>query len=232
MPARGHAHLELVVDVHGLFHLSRSSCRRDQLPSAASMVSRRSGVLAIVPRVRAWTSAGSARTRRDARADNQSMDSARPGALSSSRRAPGPRRRQLSREEPRWQPVPSDARWRRLVRARGTRSSGRGSAVARASWSSRLRLEVSTTAGRRRAVKVPSSGIVTEASPKNSNNSASNSSSARSISSIKRTGAEGRCEADRLEYRPFLEEFLGEQIGVLSFSFRDSARRMARSWRW
>ena len=57
----------------------------------------------------------------------------------------------------------------------------------RASCSSRVRLEVRITAGLRRARIVPSSGIVIWKSESTSSRNASNSSSARSISSIRST---------------------------------------------
>ena len=57
----------------------------------------------------------------------------------------------------------------------------------RASCSSRVRFEVRITAGRERAVTVPISGIVIWKSDSISSRKASNSSSARSISSISST---------------------------------------------
>ena len=56
-----------------------------------------------------------------------------------------------------------------------------------ASWSSRVRFEVRITAGFRRARIVPSSGIVIWKSESTSSRNASNSSSARSISSMRST---------------------------------------------
>ena len=56
-----------------------------------------------------------------------------------------------------------------------------------ASCSSRVRFDVRITAGRRRAEIVPSSGIVIWKSERTSSRNASNSSSARSISSIRST---------------------------------------------
>src|SRR3989304_2155401 len=57
-----------------------------------------------------------------------------------------------------------------------------------ASWISRVRLEVMTTNGWRRARSVPSSGMVIWKSESTSSRKASNSSSARSISSMSSTG--------------------------------------------
>ena len=64
-------------------------------------------------------------------------------------------------------------------------------ASATASCRSRVRLEVSTMAGRCVARIVPISGIVTAASASSSSRNASKSSSARSISSIKSTAGRG-----------------------------------------
>ena len=79
-----------------------------------------------------------------------------------------------------------------------------------ASCSSRVRFEVRTTAGCRRARIVPSSGIVIWKSDSTSSRNASNSSSARSISSMSSTTGSSRL--DRLEQRPADEELRAEEL--------------------
>ena len=79
-----------------------------------------------------------------------------------------------------------------------------------ASCSSRVRFEVRITAGRRRALIVPISGIVIWKSESTSSRNASNSSSARSISSISSTT--GIVRVDRLEQRAPDQEALAEEL--------------------
>ena len=66
--------------------------------------------------------------------------------------------------------------------------------------------------GGRTAVKVPSSGTVTEPSPSASSSNASNSSSARSTSSISSTGRPGAVVADAAQDRTLDEELLAEEV--------------------
>ena len=83
-----------------------------------------------------------------------------------------------------------------------------------ASCTSRVRFEVRTTIGRTAAWIVPSSGTVTGQSESISSRNASNSSSARSTSSIRRTGGGPAVDADRLEQRSPQEEPLVVQLGL------------------
>ena len=79
-----------------------------------------------------------------------------------------------------------------------------------ASCSSRVRFEVRITLGRRAAAIVPISGIVIWKSESTSSRKASNSSSARSISSIRSTTGSGAL--DRLEQRPADQELGPEEL--------------------
>ena len=96
-----------------------------------------------------------------------------------------------------------------------------------ASCSSRVRFEVRITAGLRRARIVPSSGIVIWKSDRISSKKASNSSSARSISSMSRTTGSSVSIASRSGRRM-------RNSGPNSSSsdtVPSCAARMCRSWR-
>ena len=81
------------------------------------------------------------------------------------------------------------------------------------------------------AVNVPSSGTVTPDSPSTSKSSASNSSSARSISSMSSTGGTGPvCRTARRIGRSSRNSAVNRSSSA-SFSPRDSASRIASSWR-
>ena len=96
-----------------------------------------------------------------------------------------------------------------------------------ASCSSRVRLDVRMTAGRRRAAIVPSSGIVIWKSERTSRRNASNSSSARSISSISRTTGSSLSIASSSGRRI---RYSGPKRSS-SRSVPSCAARMCRSWR-
>ena len=92
-----------------------------------------------------------------------------------------------------------------------------------------MRFDVSTTAGLcASALTVPISGIVIWKSESTSSRNASNSSSARSISSIRRTTFS--CRLDRLEQRPPDEELRPEQLllGHRAFLRRADVEQLAR----
>ena len=81
-----------------------------------------------------------------------------------------------------------------------------------ASWTSRVRFEVRITRGGVSALIVPISGTVTWKSDRISSRYASNSSSARSISSMSRTGAIAVGRLERLEQRPADQEVGPEDV--------------------
>ena len=81
-----------------------------------------------------------------------------------------------------------------------------------ASWTSRVRFEVRITRGGVSALIVPISGTVTWKSDRISSRYASNSSSARSISSMSRTGGDAVGRLERLEERPADQEVGAEDV--------------------
>ena len=97
----------------------------------------------------------------------------------------------------------------------------------RASWISRVRFEVRITIGTCSARIVPSSGTVTWKSESSSSRNASSSWSARSTSSISRTGDALVGGVDRLQERPLEQELLAEEVAAGRLGV-DAAGRLER----
>ena len=135
---------------------------------------------------------------------------------------PRPRHRARARREP---PARAGAGSRARGRSRDARSSGRGSGASSASWTSRVRFDVSTAIGGTSARITPSSGTEMDQSERISSRNASNSSSARSTSSTRSTGGTVAVGGERPQQRPLHEEALGVQLVLDDFG---AARLHAR----